>query len=73
MMRIGFIGLSSHGGPKARKIVAAGYATTLWARRPASLKSFAETGATVAGSPIFTGAASAADTTATAYPTGELL
>jgi len=72
-MRIGFIGLSSQGGSKARKIVAAGYATTLWARRPASLESFADTGATLACSPILTGAASATDTTATAYPTEELL
>ncbi len=73
MMRIGFIDLGSQGGSKARKVVAAGHATTLWARTPASLKSFADTGATVAGSPIPTGAGSAADTTATAYPTEELL
>jgi 3-hydroxyisobutyrate dehydrogenase-like beta-hydroxyacid dehydrogenase len=72
-MRIGFIGLGSQGGPKAPKIVGAGYATTLWARRPASLESFADTGAMVACSPILTGAGSAADTTATAYPTEELL
>jgi 3-hydroxyisobutyrate dehydrogenase-like beta-hydroxyacid dehydrogenase len=73
MMRVEFIGLSSHGGPKARKIVSASYATPLWACRPASLKSFADTGAKIAGSPILTGAGSAADTTATAYPTEELL
>ena len=50
-MRIGFIGLGSQGGPMARRIIDAGYPTTLWARRPASLEPFADTAAKVAGSP----------------------
>jgi 3-hydroxyisobutyrate dehydrogenase len=50
-MRIGFIGLGSQGGPMARRIVEAGYPTTLWARRPASLEPFTDTAAKVAGSP----------------------
>jgi 3-hydroxyisobutyrate dehydrogenase len=51
LMRIGFIGLGSQGGPMARRIVEAGYPTTLWARRPASLEPFADTAAKVASSP----------------------
>jgi 3-hydroxyisobutyrate dehydrogenase len=50
-MHVGFIGLGSQGGPMARRIVDAGYPTTLWARRPASLEPFADTAAKVAGSP----------------------
>jgi len=50
-MRIGFIGLGSQGAPMARRIIDAGYATTLWARRPATLEAFADTPAEVAGSP----------------------
>jgi len=50
-MRVGFIGLGSQGGPMARRIVGAGFATTLWARRPASLEPFAGTAAKVAGTP----------------------
>ncbi|TDC57453.1 NAD(P)-dependent oxidoreductase [Actinomadura sp. KC345] len=50
-MRVGFIGLGSQGAPMARRIVDAGFPTTLWARRPASLEPFAGTGAKVAGSP----------------------
>jgi 3-hydroxyisobutyrate dehydrogenase len=50
-MRVGFIGLGSQGAPMARRIVDAGYPTTLWARRPASLEPFADTAAKVAGSP----------------------
>jgi 3-hydroxyisobutyrate dehydrogenase-like beta-hydroxyacid dehydrogenase len=50
-MRVGFIGLGSQGGPMARRIVDAGYATTLWARRPASLEPYADTAAKVAASP----------------------
>jgi 3-hydroxyisobutyrate dehydrogenase-like beta-hydroxyacid dehydrogenase len=57
-MRIGFIGLGSQGGPMARRIVEAGYPTTLWARRPASLEPFAGTAAKVAGSPAELAAAS---------------
>lgn len=57
-MRVGFIGLGSQGGPMARAIVDAGFETTLWARRPASLEPYADTAAKVAGSPAELGAAS---------------
>jgi 3-hydroxyisobutyrate dehydrogenase-like beta-hydroxyacid dehydrogenase len=57
-MRIGFIGLGSQGGPMARRIVEAGYPTTLWARRPASLEPFSDTAAKLAGSPAELAAAS---------------
>ncbi|WP_063059009.1 NAD(P)-dependent oxidoreductase [Nocardia sienata] len=50
-MRVGFIGLGSQGGPMARRIVEAGYRTTLWARRPATTEPYADTAAKVAGSP----------------------
>ncbi|MEV6658229.1 NAD(P)-dependent oxidoreductase [Nocardia fluminea] len=50
-MRIGFIGLGSQGAPMAQRIVAAGYRTTLWARRPATLEPFADTAAEVAHTP----------------------
>jgi len=42
----------------ARRIIAAGYPVTLWARRPASLEPFAGTGAAVAGSAAELAAAS---------------
>ncbi len=48
-MHVGFIGLGSQGGPMAGRIVEAGFPTTLWARRPASLEPFADTAAKVAG------------------------
>lgn len=50
-MRVGFIGLGSQGAPMARRIVDAGYETTLWARRPATLVPFAGTSAARAASP----------------------
>ncbi|MGB6207011.1 NAD(P)-dependent oxidoreductase [Mycobacterium sp.] len=50
-MHVGFIGLGSQGAPMARRIAEAGFPTTLWARRPASLEPFGETAAKVAGSP----------------------
>jgi 3-hydroxyisobutyrate dehydrogenase len=50
-MRVGFIGLGSQGAPMARRIVDAGYPTTLWARRPATLEPFSGTAAAVAASP----------------------
>ncbi|MEU4317371.1 NAD(P)-dependent oxidoreductase [Nocardia fluminea] len=50
-MRIGFIGLGSQGAPMAQRIVAAGYPTTLWARRPATLEPFAGTAAEFAHTP----------------------
>ncbi len=50
-MRVGFIGLGSQGAPMARRIIEAGYPTTLWARRPATLEPFAATPAKVVASP----------------------
>ena len=50
-MRVGFIGLGSQGAPMARRIVDAGFETTLWARRPATLVPFADTPAKRAASP----------------------
>jgi len=55
--RVGFIGLGSQGGPMARRIVDAGYPTTLWARRRESLEPFADTAATIAATPAELGAA----------------
>ncbi|MFA1546288.1 NAD(P)-dependent oxidoreductase [Actinomadura chokoriensis] len=57
-MRVGFIGLGSQGAPMARRIIGAGFETTLWARRPASLEPFADTPAKVAGTPAELAAAS---------------
>ena len=57
-MRVGFIGLGSQGGAMARRIVEAGYETTLWARRPESLEPYGDTAAKTAGSPAELGAAS---------------
>ena len=45
MTRVGFIGLGSQGAPMARRIVDAGYPTTLWARKPATLEPFADSAA----------------------------
>ncbi|MET0901899.1 MAG: NAD(P)-dependent oxidoreductase [Acidimicrobiales bacterium] len=56
--RVGFVGLGSQGGPMARRIVDAGFPTTLWARRPESLEPFADTAASVAATPANLGAAS---------------
>ncbi|HEY5855257.1 MAG TPA: NAD(P)-dependent oxidoreductase [Aldersonia sp.] len=50
-MRVGFIGLGSQGAPMARQIVAAGFPTTLWARRPQTLEPFAATAARTAPTP----------------------
>ncbi len=58
MTRVGFIGLGSQGAPMARRIIEAGYPTTLWARRPASLEPFADSGAATATTPAELGAAS---------------
>jgi 3-hydroxyisobutyrate dehydrogenase len=55
--RVGFVGLGSQGGPMARRIVDAGFPTTLWARRSASLEPFRGTAASVAASPVDLGAA----------------
>ena len=48
-MRVGFIGLGSQGGPMAGRIIEAGFPTSLWARRPASLEGFADTEEITAG------------------------
>ncbi|WP_326655997.1 NAD(P)-dependent oxidoreductase [Streptomyces sp. NBC_00385] len=50
-MRVGFIGLGSQGAPMARRIVDAGFPTTLWARRDSSVAPFADTTARTAGTP----------------------
>jgi 3-hydroxyisobutyrate dehydrogenase-like beta-hydroxyacid dehydrogenase len=57
-VRVGFVGLGDQGLPMARRVVAAGLPTTLWARRAASLEPFLGTAATSAGSPRALGAAS---------------
>lgn len=49
-LTVGFIGLGNQGSPIARRIVNAGFPLTIWARRPASLKSFADTPAVLASS-----------------------
>ena len=56
--RVGFIGLGHQGAPIAQRIIAAGYPTTLWARRAASLDLFATTPAKTAASPSALGVAS---------------
>jgi len=45
LMEVGFVGLGMQGAPIAQRIIDAGYPTTLWARRPATLEPFAGTGA----------------------------
>lgn len=57
-MRVGFIGLGSQGGPMAGRIIDAGFPTTLWARRPATVETFADTTAVIADSPATLAAAS---------------
>src|SRR5262249_6243861 len=57
-MRGGYIGLGSQGAPMAHGIVAAGFETTLWARRAATLEPFEGSGATFAATPAELGAAS---------------
>ena len=42
-MRCGFIGLGSQGAPIARRMIDAGFATTLWARRAESLDPYRDT------------------------------
>jgi 3-hydroxyisobutyrate dehydrogenase len=54
---IGFIGLGSQGGPMARRISEAGHPLILWARRPESLKPYADTNAQIAESIAALGAA----------------
>ena len=49
--RVGFIGLGSQGGPMAERIVQAGYATSLWARRAETLAPFEATDAVIVATP----------------------
>lgn len=56
-LKVGFIGLGDQGAPIARRIIDAGYDTTLWARRPATLEAFADTPAHAAPSLVQLGAA----------------
>jgi 3-hydroxyisobutyrate dehydrogenase len=59
MLRVGFIGLGSQGGPMARRVALADTnETTLWARREASLAPYADTPAVYAESPAALAAAS---------------
>jgi 3-hydroxyisobutyrate dehydrogenase len=51
VLRVGFVGLGSQGGPMARRIAESGTRTTLWARRPDALHAFRDTPAATAGSP----------------------
>jgi 3-hydroxyisobutyrate dehydrogenase-like beta-hydroxyacid dehydrogenase len=55
--RIGFIGLGDQGGPMALRILSAGLALTVWARRPTALQPFVERGAEAAASIAELGAA----------------
>lgn len=47
-IRCGFIGLGSQGAPIARRMIDAGFPTTLWARRPETLEPYRGTPATFA-------------------------
>jgi 3-hydroxyisobutyrate dehydrogenase-like beta-hydroxyacid dehydrogenase len=54
----GFIGLGDMGRPMAQNLIAAGFATTLWARREASLEPFADRSYRRAADPADLGASS---------------
>ena len=58
MMRVGFIGLGSQGGPMARRIVDAGYETDAVGAPARRLEPYADTAAKFAGSPAELAAAS---------------
>ena len=58
VLRVGFVGLGSQGGPMAQQIIDAGFATTVWARRPEQAAPFAARGAAVAPDKAGLGAAS---------------
>ena len=58
MSRIGFIGLGDMGGAIARRIIDAGFATTLWARREASYEQFRDLSFGRASTPAQLGAQS---------------
>jgi 3-hydroxyisobutyrate dehydrogenase-like beta-hydroxyacid dehydrogenase len=42
-LRVGFVGLGMQGAPMAHRVIAAGFPTTLWARRQTTLEPFAGT------------------------------
>jgi 3-hydroxyisobutyrate dehydrogenase-like beta-hydroxyacid dehydrogenase len=50
-IRVGFIGVGDMGGPIAQRIIDAGFPTTLWARREASLARYRESAAKFAKTP----------------------
>lgn len=50
MMKLGFIGLGSQGGPMAQRMIDAGYPVVLWARRRETLQPFSDTPAQLAES-----------------------
>jgi 3-hydroxyisobutyrate dehydrogenase-like beta-hydroxyacid dehydrogenase len=51
MTRVAFLGLGAMGAPMARRIVAAGFPTTVWNRNPERAAPFAALGASVAATP----------------------
>jgi 3-hydroxyisobutyrate dehydrogenase-like beta-hydroxyacid dehydrogenase len=57
-LRVGFIGLGDMGGPIAERIIAAGFPTTLWARRAAALEPYRGGPAQFAATPKDLGEAS---------------
>jgi 3-hydroxyisobutyrate dehydrogenase-like beta-hydroxyacid dehydrogenase len=57
-LRVGFIGLGDMGGPIAERIIAAGFPTTLWARRSVSLEPYRGSPAQFAATPRALGNAS---------------
>lgn len=57
-LRVGFVGLGRQGAPMARRILAAGFPLTVWARRPDAVAPFRDAGARVAETLVELGAAS---------------
>lgn len=57
VIRTGFIGLGSQGGPMARRMALAGFPLTVWARRSDAARDYAARGAAVADSIAGLGAA----------------
>ncbi len=51
MTRVGFIGLGDMGGAIAERVIAAGFPTVLWARRPETLQAFDSPHVEIATSP----------------------
>lgn len=58
MTSVGFVGLGSQGAPMARQMIEAGYRTTLWARRSASIDPYADLEFDLASTPAELGSAS---------------